>query len=315
VAAGIVPVAHANDQGGSIRLPAGWCGLVGLKPSRGRVSWHSTSRSIVEFVVSRTVRDVAAVLDAVQGSEPGDLYLIPPPARNYTEELGADPGNLRIGMLSSNPFWKIHPQCVSAVAATARLLESLGHRVEESFPQALFDADQGPRLQPLGLPGWRAFIQLLGFLLNRPVTQEDVEPYLWSLSRPDQPAVPAEDYMRAIEWQNFWAVRVARWWTTGFDLLLTPTDSEPPATLADLTPSQDKPWKLLPKVGQHLFFTSPFNVTGQPAISLPLHWTPEGLPVGVQLVAAIGREDLLIRVARQLEQAQPWIERRPRVHA
>ena len=218
-------------------------------------------------------------------------------------------------MLSSNPFRKVDPQCVSAVAATARLLESLGHRIEESFPQALFDADQGPRLQPLGLPGWRAFIQLLGFLLNRPVTQEDVEPYLWSLSRPDQPAVPAEDYMRAIEWQNFWAVRVAQWWTTGFDLLLTPTDSEPPATLADLTPSQDKPWKLLPKVGQHLFFTSPFNVTGQPAISLPLHWTPEGLPVGVQLVAAMGREDLLIRVARQLEQAQPWVERRPRVHA
>ena len=315
VAAGIVPVAHANDQGGSIRLPAGWCGLVGLKPSRGRVSWHSTSRSIVEFVVSRTVRDVAAVLDAVQGSEPGDLYLIPAPARRYSEELGTDPGKLRIGMLSSNPFWKVHPQCVSAVAATARLLESLGHRVEESFPQALFDAEQGPRLQPLGLPGWRAFIQMLGYLLNRPVTQEDVEPYLWSLSRPDQPAVPAEDYIRAIEWQNFWAIRVAQWWTTGFDLLLTPTDSEPPAILADLTPPQDKPWKLLPKIGQHLFFTSPFNVTGQPAISLPLHWTPEGLPVGVQLVGAIGREDQLIRVARQLEQAQPWIERRPRVHA
>ncbi len=161
----------------------------------------------------------------------------------------------------------------------------------------------------------RASIQLLGYLLNRTVTQEDVEPYLWALSRPDQPAVSAEDYMRAMEWQNFWAVRVAQWWTMGFDLLLTPTDSEPPAMLADLTPPQDKPSKLWPKIAQHLFFTSPFNVTGQPAISLPLHWTPEGLPVGVQLVAAMGREDLLIRVARQLEQAQPWIERRPRVHA
>jgi len=315
VAAGMVPVAHGNDSGGSIRLPAGWCGLVGLKPSRGRISWHSTSRSIVEFVVSRTVRDAAAVLDAVQGSEPGDFYLIPPPARRYTEELGEDPGKLRIGMLARTPFGEVHPQCASVVAATAMLLESLGHRVEESFPEALFDPEQGPRLQPLELPGMRAFIMLLGFLLNRPVTQEDVEPYLWSLTRPDKPGVPAEDYMRAMDWQNFWAVRVAQWWTTGFDLLLTPTDFEPPAMLADLTPPQDKPWKLVSKIGQHLFFTSPFNVTGQPAISLPLHWTREGLPVGVQLVAAMGREDLLIRVARQLEQAQPWSDRRPPVHA
>jgi amidase len=156
---------------------------------------------------------------------------------------------------------------------------------------------------------------MLGFLLSRPVTQEDVEPYLWSLSRPGYPSVPAEDHMRATDWQNFWAYRVARWWTTGFDLLLTPTDFEPPATLADLTPPPDKPWKLVWKVAQHTFFTSPFNVTGQPAISLPLHWTPEGLPVGVQLVAAMGREDLLIRVARQLEQELPWIDRLPPVHA
>jgi amidase len=253
----MVPVAHGNDSGGSIRLPAGWCGLVGLKPSRGRISWHSTSRSIVEFVVSRTVRDAAAVLDAVQGSEPGDLYLIPPPARRYTEELGEDPRKLRIGMLARTPFGEVHPQCASVVAATAMLLESLGHRVEESFPEALFDSEQGPRLQPLGLPGMRAFIMLLGFLLNRPVTQEDVEPYLWSLTRPDKPSVPAEDYMRAMDWQNFWAVRVAHWWTTGFDLLLTPTDFEPPAMLADLTPPQDKPWKLVSKIGQHLFSLRP----------------------------------------------------------
>jgi amidase len=205
VATGMVPVAHANDMGGSIRLPAGWCGLVGLKPSRGRVSWHSSSRAIVEFVVTRTVRDAAAVLDAVQGSEPGDLYLIPPPSRSYTEELGEEPGKLRIGMLARTPFGEVHPQCAGAVAATAKLLESLGHRIEESFPEALFDPEQGPRLRPLGLPGWRGFIMMLGFLLSRPVTQEDVEPYLWSLSRPGHPSVPAEDYMRATDWQNFWA--------------------------------------------------------------------------------------------------------------
>ncbi|MGO9450138.1 MAG: amidase [Candidatus Binataceae bacterium] len=315
VAAGLVPVAHANDSGGSIRLPAAWCGLVGLKPSRGRVSWHSTSRSIVEFVVSHTVRDVAAVLDAVHGSEPGDLYLIPPPSRSYTAELGADPGKLRIGILTRTPFGDVHQECLKAAIETARLLESLGHSVEESFPEALFDPDQGPRLLPLGLPGWRAQIQLLSYVLGRPVTRDDVEPYLWSLSRPDQPAVAAEDYIRAMEWQNFWAARVARWWATGFDLLLTPTDWEPPATLADMTPPEDKPWKLWRKIAQRVFFTSPFNVTGQPAISVPLHWTSEGLPVGVQLVAAMGREDLLLRVASQLEQTRPWIDRLPPVHA
>jgi amidase len=183
------------------------------------------------------------------------------------------------------------------------------------FPEALFDPEQGSRLRPLELPGWRAMIQILAYLLNRPVRQEDVEPYLWSLTRPDQPAVAAEDYIRALEWQNFWAVRVTQWWATGYDLLLTPTDPQPPAKLADMTPPEDKPWKLWREIASHLFFTSPFNVTGQPAISLPLHWTPDGLPVGVQLVAAMGREDLLIRVASQLEQAQPWIDRRPRAHA
>jgi amidase len=210
---------------------------------------------------------------------------------------------------------EVHPQCMTAVTATAKLLESLGHRVEESFPEALFDPDQVLRLRPLALPNARALLQLLGYMLNRPVTQEDVEPYLWSLSRPDQPAVAAEDYIRAVEWQQFWAARVAQWWATGFDLLLTPTDCEPPAMLTDFIPPQDKPWKLWPKIASHLFFTSPFNVTGQPAISLPLHWTSEGLPVGVQLVAAMGREDLLIRIARQLEQARPWIQRQPQVHA
>jgi amidase len=315
VAAGLVPVAHANDGGGSIRLPAAWCGLVGLKPSRGRVSPPFAARIVVELVVSRTVRDVAAVLDAVHGSEPGDQYLLPPPARSYAAELGADSGKLRIGMLARTSFGEVHLECLNAATATAKLLESLGHKVEDSFPEALFDPDQERRMFCTAAPEVRSLMQLVGDLLGRHLTQQDVEPYLWYLSWPHQPAVAAEEYIAARVWQDQWATRVARWWTTGFDLLLTPTVWEPPVTLVEMTPSEDRPWELGLKVRQHCFFTQPFNVTGQPAISLPLYWTPEGLPVGVQLVAAIGREDLLIRVASQLEQARPWSDRLPPVHA
>src|SRR5260370_34787182 len=132
VAAGLVPSAHANDGGGSIRLPASWCGLVGLKPSRGRVSSPIMGRLGVELVVSRSLRDVAAVLDAVNGNDPGDLYLAPTPARAYRAELDADPGKLRIGMLTRTSFWEIHPECLQATSAAAALLESFGHRVEEA---------------------------------------------------------------------------------------------------------------------------------------------------------------------------------------
>jgi amidase len=315
VAAGMVPVAHANDGGGSIRLPAAWCGLVGLKPSRGRVSDPMDMRSLAELVVSRSLRDAAAVLDAVHGSEPGDLFLIPPPARSYAAEVGEDPGPLRIGILTRTYFGEIHPECLEATAMTAKLLESFGHRVEESFPEALFDPDQATRLRPLNRGTGQGLMQGLGEALGRPVTRDDVEPFSWLVAlAAEQPPVVFEEYLQATGWLNQWARRVARWWSTGFDMLLTPTVCEPPATLAEMTPA-DQPWDLLRKIQQHVFFTSPFNLTGQPAISLPLHWTPDGLPVGVQLVAAIGREDLLIRVASQLEQARPWINRRPPVHA
>jgi amidase len=312
VAAGLVPVAHGNDAGGSIRLPAAWCGLVGLKPSRGRVPFPGTSRTQVEFVVTRSVRDVAGVLDSIHGNEPGELYLIPPPARNYANEVGADPGQFRIGMLTKANFGDIHSECLKATIETAKLLESLGHKVEESFPEALFDASGRAHSMALLKSTTRAQILYLSSLLGRAVTQDDVEPYFWNLTQ--GPQVKAEDYVAGEEWVQQWAVRVARWWTTGFELLLTPTVWEPAATLESMKAGQ-KPWKLGQKVAQHCFFTGSHNVTGQPAISLPLHWTPEGLPVGVQLVAAMGREDLLIRIASQIEQAQPWVSRRPPVHA
>ena len=311
----MVPVAHANDGGGSIRLPAAWCGLVGLKPSRGRISEPLDTFVISELVVSRTVRDVAAVLDAVQGSEPGDLFVALPPARSYRAEVGADPGKLRIGMLTRASFGDIHPECLAATQAAAKLLESVGHEVEESYPEALLDPELRERIAPLERFAFAGVIRVLSEILGRPTTRDDVEPYTWSATEL-LPSVTVDQYLVATDWLfRLWRRRVVQWWSAGFDLLLTPTVWEPPATLESMMPEEDKTLELKPKIDRQVFYTSPFNLTGQPAISLPLHWTPEGLPVGIQLVGAIGREDLLIRVASQLEQELPWIDRLPQVHA
>jgi amidase len=313
VAAGMVPIAHANDGGGSIRLPAAWCGLVGLKPSRGRVSDPLDTLILTELAVSRTVRDVAVVLDAVHGSEPDDLFIAPLPARSYRAEIGADPGKLRIGVLTRTSFGEIHPECLAATTGTAKLLESLGYTVEDSYPEALLDPGLGgPQTSALNRDVVMV-IRGLGEILGRPATRDDVEPYLWSTT--ELPSATADEYIAAQQWLLRWRRRVVQWWSAGFDLLLTPTVWEPPATLESMTPVEGKLAELFAKVMRHVFFTRPFNLTGQPAISLPMHWTPEGLPVGVQLVAAFGREDLLIRIASQIEQAQPWVSRRPPVHA
>ena len=317
VAAGLVPIAHANDGAGSIRLPAAWCGLVGLKPSRGRVALEPTwiGRSFVGFAVTRSVRDAAVLLDAVHGNEPGDLFVLAEPARPYASEIGADPGRLRIGVLTEMRGASLHPECRAAAEAAARELEGLGHRVEIAWPEAIFEEERALRMLAFGPLEYRMCLRTLAELLGRPVERDDVEPYLWTLAGLDWPPVTAEDYLEAAEWRQGWAVRVASWWAGGFDLLLTPTVCEPPALLSELTVDARRPWDLLERIGPHMVFTEPFNVTGQPAISLPLHWTAEGLPVGVQLVAAIGREDLLLRVASQLERAVPWNGRRPPVHA
>jgi amidase len=315
VAAGLVPTAHANDGGGSIRLPAAWCGLVGLKPSRGRISDPLDTFVLSELAVSRTVRDIAAVLDAVRGSEPGDLFVALPPIRGYAAEVGADPGKLRIGMLTRASFGDLHPECFTATQATAKLLESLGHEVVESYPEALLDPELPTRMLPLGRPAFAGMIRVLSEILGRPATRDDVEPYTWSATEL-LPSVTVDEYLAALQWlMGLWRRRVVQWWSAGFDLLLTPTVWEPPATLESMMPEEGKPLELKAKIDRQVFFTSPFNLTGQPAVSLPLHWTPEGLPVGIQLVGAMGREDLLIRVASQLEQARPWINRRPPVHA
>ena len=306
-------MAHANDGAGSIRLPAAWCGLVGLKPSRGRVSDPLDTLILTELAVSRTVRDVAAVLDAVHGSEPDDVFVALPPARSYRAEIGADPGKLRIGVLTKTTFGEIHPECLAATTGAAKLLESLGHTIEDSYPEALLDPGLGGSETSALNRDLVMIIRGLGELLGRPATRDDVEPYLWLAT--ELPSATADEYIAAQQWLFRWRRRVVQWWSAGFDLLLTPTVLEPPATLESMTPVEDKLADLFARVIRQVFFTRPFNITGQPAISLPLRWTPEGLPVGVQLVAAMGREDLLIRIASQIELAHPWVSWRPPVHA
>jgi len=323
VAAGFVPAAHANDGGGSIRIPASACGLVGLKPSRGRSSLGpdaSFSALVVcEHVVCRTVRDCASLLDVVAGPMPGDPYVAPPPLRPYGEEVGADPGRLRVGVLTAAPggMASVHPDCVAAAEAAGRTLERLGHHVEVDHPAALDLPDWTPHFMSLwssgvalGLDGWSTRTGAV-------IGEGDVEPLTWALAELAR-ALPAAALLRSLDWLLRTTRLVAEWWTPadgrqegGFDLLLTPTLAEPPVPLGTFDPQPGFPLAGFMRAGAFTPFTPPFNVTGQPAISLPLAQTADGLPVGVQLVAAYGREDVLLRVAAQLEEAEPWAGRRP----
>jgi amidase len=319
VAARMVPVAHANDGGGSIRIPASECGLVGLKPSRGRVSlgpfigdaWHGLA---IEGVVCRSVRDAAGVLDAIAGAMPGDPYAAPAQERPFAQEVGAEPGKLRIGMMKRTPAGSapLHSDCVAAVESTGRLLESLGHRVEESHPAALDETDFAGFFTDVIASHTVATLDLIGTMIGRKLTAEDVELWTWQMASRGF-GLTAAQYLAAVNWLQVWSRRVADWWADGFDLLLTPTIAEPPVPLGTFVANPENPQKGFSRLMNTIPFTPPYNVTGQPAISLPLTWNGQGLPIGSQLVGAFGREDLLIRIAGQLEQAQPWKDRKPAI--
>lgn len=320
VAAGMVPVAHANDGGGSIRIPASECGLVGLKPTRQRISegpliGDNMSGLTVELVVSRSVRDTAAILEAVHGPAPGDPYVAPPPLRPYTEEVGADPGALRVGVMTE-PLIEAEPNETVAEAArdAGRLLESLGHAVEESRPGGFEELDIVDTFLTRWMAGQTATLDQLGMVVGREIGPSDVEPLTWALAEEGRSRT-AGQYLQAVGQHHLIARMVAAWFESGFDLLLTPTLGEPPPVLGSFDDSGSDPIAGLMRGVQTATFTALFNVTGQPAISLPLHWSDDGLPIGVQLVAPLGREDLLLRVAAQLEQARPWADRVPDVVA
>ncbi len=321
VAARMVPAAHANDGGGSIRIPASECGIVGLKPSRGRVSlgplfgeaWHGLA---IEGAVTISVRDAAAILDAISGPMPGDPYSAPPPHRPFLEEVERDPGRLRIGLMTERPGKgaPLDPECVRAVERTGRLLQSLGHRVEVSHPEAFDDAEVSAHFKSIIDAHALQTIDFIGRALGRALKAEDVEPYTWRFAA-DGAKVSVVEYITSADWLHGWSRRMAAWWAEGFDLLVTPTIAEPPPRLGDLGGPGGDPAARWQRNLEVISFTPACNVTGQPAISLPLHWTPDGLPVGVHFVAGYAREDTLLRIAAQLEQAEPWAERRPPVCA
>ena len=318
VASGMVPVGHAGDGGGSIRIPASMCGLFGLKPTRGRVSLGPAEHEawaglVMRHVVTRTVRDSAAVLDVLQGYMTGDWYTAPPPARRYADEVGAKPEKLRIGVRTTAPLGlaTVDPECIAAVDDAARLLESLGHFVVEAAPPALDDGALLETFTTVMLASLRADMSDVEDVIGRAVTPGDMEPTTWS-NLQAAAAIDAGSYVRSLTKMQGWARRAIAWWLDdGFDLVLTPTLAEPPPKLGDLTDPETGGSRLLPFV----LFTAPFNVTGQPAMSVPLATSTSGLPIGVQLVAAPYREDLLFQVAGQLEHERPWADRRPQVHA
>jgi len=314
VASGMIPVAHANDGGGSTRLPAGWNGLIGLKTTRGRQPMPtSNSRLTSELVVSRTVRDTAAVLDATHGHTSADLYHLPAPKRPYLEEVGADvPCGLRVGLLIDGGEFEVDSECVKAAELGARLLESWGHIVEVVSGDVLFGGDGRVNGQ-LWMAGIRHRINMLGNTLGRPLTQDEVDPYNWAAAERGS-ALTAAELFRAQDIQQIWSA-TATDWMNQFDVLVTPTAGCPPKRIDEVEPDPEAPWRVGRIYGQIGRFTLPFNVTGHPAISVPLHWTPDGLPAGTQFVAGMGCEDLLIRIAARCEVEMPWADRRPRVWA
>ena len=320
VASGMVAVAHGNDMGGSIRFPAAMCGVVGLKPSRARNTlgpdygeyWAMTTH---EHVLTRSVRDTAAVLDAISGPGVGDPYVAPTPQRPFVNEVGADPGRLRIGFRTTcgGELGDAHPDAVRAVEETVTLLESLGHHVEETDLDALDDPRFGEGVTT-SFPVWvSGELARWSQKIGREIAPSELEPWNQMQAEVGR-SVTGAQYVRGLESLQSYARGLAQWWADGNDVLVTPMVPDPTPRLGEYGPGSD-PTERLGGIMRLTRFSMPFNVTGQPAISLPLHWSEEGMPVGVQLVAAYGREDVLIQLASQLEDARPWVDRRPPVAA
>ncbi|TAM80621.1 MAG: amidase [Acidobacteria bacterium] len=316
VAAGIVSMAHANDGGGSIRIPASCCGVFGLKPTRARNPLgpdlgDMMGGLVAEHVVSRSVRDSAALLDAIAGPDVGDPYWAPPLVRHYVEEDGIDSGRLRIAFSTKAPTGaKIHPDCVEAVRDAAVLCADLGHEVSESAPEI-----NGPLLVQAFTSVWAAGcaagIGGFAFLTGRTPKPAFFEPLTWALYEMGHRTTGSTYLMSQAVLQQI--SRQIAWFMEKYDMWLTPTLAEPPLPLGSFDGTPDDPMRGFYRAVDYVPFTPIANATGQPAMSVPLFWNKEGLPVGVHFFGRFGDEGTLFRLARQLEAARPWAGRRPPV--
>ena len=339
VAAGMVPMAYANDGAGSIRIPAACCGLFGLKVTRGRtpngpIHGRTWQGAVVEHAITRSVRDSAAILDATQGPDIGAPYILPPPLRPYLDEIQKGPGTLRIAFDTQSPIdTAVHPECIQAVEHTVGLLEELGHEVKEARPDINGQA-LAKGLIILYAGEVAALMDDLVPLLGRKAKPSDVESITWTLSLLGRTYSAGHIVKAKREWEL--AARIMGRFHEEYDIYLTPTLAHPPVRIGELDP---KPIELaLLKVinafglGRFLLATgaidklavenlskTPFtplaNFTGQPAMSVPLYWTSNGLPCGLHFMGRYGDEATLLRLAAQLEKAQPWIEKRPPIFA
>jgi len=316
VAAGMVPMAHANDGGGSIRIPASCCGIFGLKPTRARNPLgpdlgDMMGGLVAEHAVTRSVRDSAALLDATAGPDVGDPYWAPTRVRPYAQEVGIDPGRLRIAFSAQAPTGaKIHPDCVEAVRDAARLCADLGHEVSEGAPeingQLLIQA-----FTAVWAAGCASGIDAFAFLTGQTPKQESFEPLTWALYEMGQRTTgPAYLLSQTILQQI--SRQVARFMEK-YDIWLTPTLAEPPVPLGTFDATPDNPMQGFYRAADYVPFTPIANATGQPAMSVPLYWNQEGLPVGTHFFGRFGDEGTLFRLAAQLEAARPWAGRRPPV--
>jgi Asp-tRNA(Asn)/Glu-tRNA(Gln) amidotransferase A subunit family amidase len=316
VASRILPIAHGSDGGGSIRIPASCCGVFGLKPTRARTplgptqfeGWNGLS---THHALSLSVRDSAALLDVSSGAEPGSPYWAPPPERTFPEEVKRSPGKLRMAMvLSPASGVPVDPECLKAAEEAAKLCEELGHSVEEArLPERCKAV--GEVMATLVFVSVARTLEDAGAARGRPVTESDVEAITWANYQSGL-SIPSVAYSRAINTCHQIGLAMARF-QENFDVILSPTLAKPPIPLGILSLSAPSGETYGRELQAFMPFTQLYNITGLPSMSVPLHWTADGLPVGVMFSARFGDEAVLFRLAAQLEQARPWAGKRPPV--
>jgi amidase len=313
VAAGMLPIAHGNDGGGSLRIPAACCGLVGLKPQRGRISLAPEVGEqflVQDGVLTRTVRETALLLDVLAGPEPGDASWAPPPPEPFSRTAGRDPGRLRIGVTTLMPLLEadLDPDCERAARDAAALLASLGHEVEEVQPPwrrpgllKLFTHAFGPAVG--------SSIATAGLLAGREPREQDMEPLSWDLWQTAKRTDAVQAALAGYQLQAF--ARAIVQWALPYDALLTPALAQPPLAVGALDPCGPDPAGTFERSGHFTPYTAISNVTGSPAISLPLYARDDGLPLAVQLIGRPAQEGALLALAAQVEAAAPWAGRWP----